>query len=238
MDVVKAEASRLKAMYNQRKAEAKQAGKTLSQEAVAEMCGWAGQSAVSQYMNARMSLNIEALLKLARALDFELEEVSPRLAKEFMPEKHGAAPRHEHATTDGDPNAMVVAPAYKKIPVIGQASAGRLQEIIERQEIEEWVIAPGPVSDEAFSLRIEGISMEPKFMDGDQVIIDPALDWGLGDYVFARRETDNHGTFKQLKREGDELLLCALNPSYQPRYIAIDDEWCVVGKARWKLEDL
>jgi SOS-response transcriptional repressor LexA len=94
------------------------------------------------------------------------------------------------------------------------------------------------VGPEAFALRIEGISMEPKFFDGDKVIIDPDLDWSIGDYVYARRESDNSGTFKQLKREGSAYYLSAVNESFNPRYILMDSEWVVVGKAKWKLEDL
>jgi len=69
------EAARLKALYKQRK----KTDPRLSQELVAEMCGWTGQSAVSQYMTGKIPLNLQALLKFATALDFDPAEVSPRL---------------------------------------------------------------------------------------------------------------------------------------------------------------
>jgi len=74
-----AESTRLKAIYEQRKAAAKAAGRNLTQADVAEACGWSGQSAFSQYATGKVPLNVEALLKLAKALDFDVSEVSPRL---------------------------------------------------------------------------------------------------------------------------------------------------------------
>lgn len=74
-----AESARLKAIYEQRKSAAKTAGRSLTQADVAEACGWSGQSAFSQYATGKVPLNVEALLKLAKALDFDASEVSSRL---------------------------------------------------------------------------------------------------------------------------------------------------------------
>lgn len=74
-----AESARLKAIYEQRKSAAKAAGRSLTQADVAEACGWSGQSAFSQYATGKVPLNVEALLKLAKALDFDASEVSSRL---------------------------------------------------------------------------------------------------------------------------------------------------------------
>lgn len=74
-----AESQRLKAIYEQKKAAAKAAGKSLTQADVADACGWSGQSAFSQYATGKVPLNVEALLKLSKALGFSPVEVSPRL---------------------------------------------------------------------------------------------------------------------------------------------------------------
>lgn len=74
-----AESVRLKAIYEQRKAAAKAAGRSLTQADVAEACGWSGQSAFSQYATGKVPINVEALLKLAKALNFDASEVSSRL---------------------------------------------------------------------------------------------------------------------------------------------------------------
>lgn len=235
-ETIDAESSALRSIYAERKREAKARGQKISQESVAERCGWAGQSAVSQYMTGRMPLNLDALLKLSKALNFLPSQVSQRLSKEiptlYISEESGTY------SAERTSNATPVNFMRAKLPVIGQASAGRLEELIENQEIDEWVDAPGATGPRAFALRIEGISMEPKFSDGEKVIIDPDLDWCIGDYVFARRVSNNTGTFKQIKREGDDLYLSALNERFEPQYTKLNEDWLIVGKARWKLTDL
>ncbi len=80
----KAECARLKAVYELRKTESKADGRKLSQADVGHECGWqSGQSAVNQYLNGKVALNVDALLKLAAVLRFEPEDVSPRLASEI-----------------------------------------------------------------------------------------------------------------------------------------------------------
>lgn len=235
-EIVDIESAALREIYAQRKREAKAKGQKLSQEAVAERCGWAGQSAVSQYMTGRMPLNIEALLKLSKALNFFPAEVSERLSKD-MPTLYLSEDTGTYSA-ERTSNATPINFTRARLPVIGLASAGKLEELIEKQEIDEWVDAPGATGPQAFALRIEGISMEPLFWDGEKVIIDPDLDWCIGDYVFARQLSTNTGTFKQIKREGEDLYLSALNEYFEPRYIKLSEDWLIVGKARWKLTDL
>ena len=84
-DTELAECSRLKAVFEQRKADAKAHGKKLTQADVGYECGWSsGQSAVNQYLNGKVPLNVDALLKLAAVLNFEPRDVSPRLANEVQ----------------------------------------------------------------------------------------------------------------------------------------------------------
>lgn len=140
--------------------------------------------------------------------------------------------------SDAESNAAFLKPVANRLPVLGAASAGRIMENIENTEIEEYVVAPGPTGPDAFALKIEGISMEEKFHEGDKIIIDPDLEWKNGDFVYAIRVDENTGTFKQLRTEGDQYFLCAINPSFEPRYTRMDGEWKIVGKARWRVEDL
>lgn len=80
--------------------------------------------------------------------------------------------------------------------------------------------------------------MEPRFREGDKIVIDPDLEWKNGDFVYAMRTLDDTGTFKQLRCEGDDMFLCATNPSFEPRYIRMNGDWTILGKARWRVEDL
>ena len=118
------EAKRLKAIFNARKDAARSRGSKLNQDDVAAACGWGGQSAVSQYMNGRIALNLEALLKLSRALDFEPSEVSPRLT--------GVKDRDSNVTTIKEASNVAPAPKIEgyvpfALRVKGQSMAPRYE---------------------------------------------------------------------------------------------------------------
>ncbi|MFP3535303.1 LexA family protein [Pseudomonas sp. SIMBA_021] len=138
-------------------------------------------------------------------------------------------------------NATVLSHTGRKLPVIGSISAGawcEAQEQFDPRDAKEWIDAPGPVGPRAFILRVEGISMEPKFMEGDKIVIDPSLEVLPGHFVAAKRTSDKAATLKQLKQEGGEQYLYALNPDWPERIIRMSDEWTICGRARWVISDL
>lgn len=57
----------------------------LTQESAAAALGFAGQSAVSQYINGRIPLNTEAVLKFARLLGVAPEDIDPRVGSLLPP---------------------------------------------------------------------------------------------------------------------------------------------------------
>ncbi|WP_163910332.1 LexA family protein [Pseudomonas frederiksbergensis] len=142
----------------------------------------------------------------------------------------------------GNPgNGTVLGNTGRKLPVIGSIAAGAWCEAVDNfspEDAEEWIEAPGPVGPNAFILRVEGISMEPMFMEGDKVVIDPAREALPGHYVAARRASDQGVTLKQLRQEGSEHYLYAVNPDWQERIIRLTEEWHICGRARWKIVDL
>lgn len=138
-------------------------------------------------------------------------------------------------------NATVVSNTGRKLPVIGSIAAGAWCDSaahFDPREAEEWIDAPGPVGPRAFILRVEGVSMEPKFIEGDKVVIDPSLEALPGHFVAAKRSSDQATTLKQLRQEGNEQYLYALNPDWPNRIIKMTEEWSICGRARWKISDL
>ncbi|WP_259697756.1 LexA family transcriptional regulator [Pseudomonas protegens] len=129
----------------------------------------------------------------------------------------------------------------RKLPVIGSIVAGAWCEAngsFDPKDAEEWMNAPGPVGPRAFILRIEGISMEPKFLEGEKIVIDPSLEALPGHFVAVIKSSDQTTTIKQLKQEGHEQYLIALNPDWPERIIRMNGEWSICGRARWKISDL
>ena len=148
---------------------------------------------------------------------------------------------HLDIAKENQTNGIVLGEAGRKLPVIGSIAAGSWCEAVDNfqpGDAEEWIEAPGPVGPNAFILRVEGISMEPLFTEGDKVVIDPSLDASPGHYVVARRSCDEGITLKQLRQEGAEYYLYALNPNWPERIIRMTSDWHLCGRARWKIVDL
>ncbi|MEE4375805.1 S24 family peptidase [Pseudomonas alliivorans] len=138
-------------------------------------------------------------------------------------------------------NATLLKITGRKLPVVGAIAAGAWCDSdgsFDPREADEWIDAPGPVGPRAFILRVEGMSMEPKFMEGDKIVVDPSLEALPGHFVAAKRTSDNATTLKQLRQEGNELYLYAINPDWPQRIIRLNEEWVICGRARWKITDL
>jgi len=75
-----ADAERLKAVFIREK----KSHKNLTQESLAEACGWKTQGTVSQYMNGKIPLNLPALCKFSEAMEVDPAEISPSLASTMV----------------------------------------------------------------------------------------------------------------------------------------------------------
>lgn len=121
-DEQRQDAARLKRIYEARKAE----DRSLTQEGLASACGWKTQSAVTQYLNALVPLNLDALIKFSLALDAPISEISPSLADKIMSVR--VSPTGETALLSRQ--ALEVAKAFDRLEkpsqraaVIGQLAA-------------------------------------------------------------------------------------------------------------------
>lgn len=126
---------------------------------------------------------------------------------------------------------VVEGPAIKgRYPLISWVAAGAWSDIAEIHP-SEAVLYPCPVScsDRTFVLRVQGISMEPLFRDGDLIFIDPGADVRHGSYVVARLDDENEATFKQLIIEGGQKYLKPVNPNWPEQIIPINGNCTIVG---------
>ena len=138
-------------------------------------------------------------------------------------------------------DSILLSHTGRKLPVIGSLAAGAwcsASDTFNPARAEEWIDAPGPVSPKAFILRVEGISMEPKFMEGEKVVVDPALVALPGHFVVVKHRSHPAAVLKQLKQEGNEQYIYTLNPNWPERITPLTDEWSICGRARWKISDL
>ena len=109
-----------------------------------------------------------------------------------------------------------------KIPVLGKVQAGIPIEAVEY--IIDWEeIAPEMASNgDYFGLVVKGDSMEPRFIEGDVVIVRKQSTAETGDIVIALVNGDE-ATIKKLKYIKDGIMLVPLNSAYETMFYDKDD---------------
>lgn len=102
-----------------------------------------------------------------------------------------------------------------KIPVLGFVRAGipmtAVENIIDYEEISTVMANQG----DYFGLKIKGDSMEPKFSNGDVVIVQKQSVVENGDIAVVL-VNGNEATIKKFYRSPLGIQLIATNPSYEP----------------------
>lgn len=124
-------------------------------------------------------------------------------------------------------------------PLISWVQAGEWSEISEGYVPPyETELLPCPVrcSEQTFVLRVHGVSMEPKFHEGDLIFVDPEATPVHGKYVVVQLDESNEATFKQLIVEADRQYLKALNPDWPNRIIEVNAAATIVGVVVFKGE--
>ena len=108
-------------------------------------------------------------------------------------------------------------PKATAIPVLGDVQAGlpmeAVENIIDYEEIPESMARSG----EYFGLRIRGSSMEPRFTEGDVVIVrkQPTIETGEIGVVLVNGDS---ATIKKIKRSAAGITLIPTNPAFEPMF--------------------
>lgn len=200
-DDIRAEEARLLKLKYQA---AKKADPSLNQEKVADLCGWAGQSVVSQYLNGKIALNVSALLKFAHVLRFAPSEVSPRLINSHTHIDHVLPTSITQASFASVSNLMPISaeenqarhvspidvwddntplgedevelPFFKEVELsAGQGSAVMLETNGRKLRFGKRTLQRKNIDPEAAGcVPVTGNSMEPVLPDGSTVGVDTA----------------------------------------------------------------
>ena len=183
----------------------------LTQVQLSEMIGIAQQSL--QKIENGTTKNPRNIQALANALD---------CPPEFL----------QFGIGDGRNSNVSSGPSIKATaPLISWVQAGSWSEISEIKAYDaERYMCPVNCSDLTFVLKVQGVSMEPKFYEGDLIFVDPEAECIHGSYVVARLDDDNQATFKQLIIEGGHKFLKAANPNWPEQLIPINGNCTLVGK--------
>lgn len=241
---------------------AKQANPALNQEKIADLCGWAGQSVVSQYINGKIALNVSALLKFAHVLEFDPREVSPRLVDSHS---HHLIPKalsstypsnvitlsaEEHRALHIDPIDVwddktplgadeVELPFFKEVELsAGQGSAVMLETNGRKLRFGKRTLQRKNIDPAAAGcVPVTGNSMEPVLPDGSTVGVDTAC-LSVQDGKMYALDHDGLLRVKLLYRlPGGGLRLRSYNESEHPdeRYDGeyVSEHIRIIGKVFW-----
>ena len=109
-----------------------------------------------------------------------------------------------------------------KIPVYGSVAAGvpidAITDIEDYEEITEDLARTGSFA----ALKIKGASMEPKFSEGDVVIVRLQETAETGDIAIVMVNGDE-ATCKKIKKMPEGIMLISTNPDYEPMFFSNRD---------------
>ena len=187
--------------------------KKMTQKELAQKSG-VKQSVISD-LETGNAKSTGSILELASALGVTAEE----LKKGVLPSKVDIR------------NISPVKP--NMAPVLSWVQAGTFTNVaaVDISQVEEWLPLPEECTN-CFYLKVQGISNQPEFLEGDYILVDPDVyynDMLSGDMIVVRRGED--ATFKKLVIETDGTrYLQALNPEFKPNIIPIDEQCSFVGQ--------
>jgi phage repressor protein C with HTH and peptisase S24 domain len=205
-----ADAERLRVIYKKRVKESRDRGdsKVLNQTEVGERCGWnSPQSAFSQYANGKVALNLEALIRLSKALDFQPAEVSPTLAdgvalaqddKQAAPAVNTPFPAGTDMD-DGRDEKYSFIPQYSARAAAGFGHENPHVESLATLAFKhEWLKMKGVNPKHLIVIYADGDSMWPTINDHDVLLLDTSKTEPVDGQVFVLTSADKGAIVKRL----------------------------------------
>ncbi|SDI77125.1 Phage repressor protein C, contains Cro/C1-type HTH and peptisase s24 domains [Pseudomonas flavescens] len=151
-------------------------GMGLSQQALAEACGWSSQSRIGNYESDLREPSLADLLLLAPALGVSLAELAggDALPSALAPRADTLDVGHARGGT---------------VPVVGHAQLGThgyFEEIDFPVGHGDGYLRIHSDDPNAYGLRVSGDSMHPRIKNGEYVLIEPNKAFHTGDEVMVR----------------------------------------------------
>lgn len=263
-----ADAKRLSDIYKARARESKVRGDNppLTQTEVGEQCGWnSPQSTVSQYMNGKVALNLDALVKLGRVLEFEPADVSPTLANgvrvlpstnydqlgssesrisdngaQYQVTPAGVFPLPDDGDIDEDRYAHI--PQYTAMAAAGDGHDNPHVEVRSTLAFKkEWLRIKGVKAENLQVIYANGDSMMPTINDHDVLLVDSSrVEPADGGVFVVESATDGTLVKRLVKGAMGSWTLRSDNAEYADRFYlrSESNEHRIVGRVIWRGGDL
>lgn len=109
---------------------------------------------------------------------------------------------------------LVLVPSWMEVPVISWETAAKWQNVRPKLQVEKFIRLDAQLSGYTYALEIEDTTMEPTFMKGTCIIVEPELEPIDRDYVVVLFKGQTKSVFRQILFSGDETFLKSLNPDF------------------------
>ena len=189
------------------------------------------KGAISQWEKGDVkNLKNHHLFSLSKATGYSAEWIATGNGPRLVSSAEGA---------DNDQNVEPGISNAGKVPLISYVQAGTWDEVMNPYELndaEKWLSWPTPHSDRSFCLRVKGTSMEPEYMHGGYILVDPTVEAVHGKSVVGRTP-DGKVTFKKLQIGPESKHLLAINPDYPKRIVEIPEGTVICGVVIGYFED-
>lgn len=175
--------------------------------------------------------NHENLIKIARALKVSSDWLGAGQGDIEPATRSGSSHLnmvHDVTFNEKDYNAVIELKS-SKVPLISRVQAGKFCDSGDVGEPESWLFAPLLMSESSFALRVAGISMEPNYMDGDIIYVDPDVQYKHNDDIVVRLSDSGEATFKRLQIDETGMYLIALNKNYPAPIVPLGTEAQICG---------
>jgi SOS-response transcriptional repressor LexA len=219
----KAEAQRLKAAWTQFKYARQMEGDPVTQQWLADQCGWSGQSAVSQFLNGTTPLNLDALMKICAAIGNDPKRISARLtmfSQEQMAGYGANNPDQVQSSPAGDTPALHGrATSLSACPLISWAEVASFSHM--DTSTHPAIPCPVPHSPSTFVLEVQGTSNSSRdgrtFDDGNLIFVDPEATPRAECGVVLTLDGQKQPILRWMVSEGENRYIRALNPDHPDR---------------------
>lgn len=191
-----------------------------NQSTLAEKSG-VGQTTIGRYVRCEATANSYTLKQLADAMNVGISHIGTDSTR------FGVDP-----TVNGSAHGSNVKEGLKTVlvPLISwvQLGAWQVEKAHHQVEAEAWLPCPVPCGPVTFAVKVRGVSMEPKFADGDIIFVDPAGTVAHGKRVLA--SVNNEVVLRELVIDGNRRFLTLLNANFPGnRFTEVRPEDRIIG---------
>jgi SOS-response transcriptional repressor LexA len=135
--------------------------------------------------------------------------------------------------------ALASAASRHRVPLVSWASVAK-SRLKETPHVEDGaMLLPSPIacSERTVILKVQGVSMLPRFHEGDLIFVDPEADPAAhSGFCIAMHAGAVEPICRQLFEEGGRMYLRALNPSFPEPITRVADDTQIIGAVICKLE--